>query len=92
MHARLNECGVIPESGGQAGRFVIVNIADVKIDNKLIPLERWTVECGKVAGLTYEGQEHPYELNYRFGLQGDGVASEPVFVFRKPLMRTVIPN
>lgn len=58
--------------------YVIVNIADVKIDNEVVSLERWTVESGKAAGLTYKGQEHPYELNYRFGLQGDGTASEPV--------------
>jgi len=68
----------------KAGGFAIVNIADVTIDDELVPLERWKVECGKAAGLTYKGQEHPYELNYRFGLQGDSVASEPVFVFRKP--------
>jgi len=66
------------------GGFVIVNIADVKIDNRIVPLEHWTVECGKAAGLTYKGLEHPYELNHRFGLQGDGAASEPVFVFSKP--------
>jgi 16S rRNA G966 N2-methylase RsmD len=66
------------------GGFTIINIADVTIDNEIVPLERWTVECGKAAGLMYKGQEHPYELNYRFGLQGDSVASEPVFVFRKP--------
>jgi len=66
------------------GGFVIVNIADVKIDNKVVPLERWTVECGKAAGLAYKGQEHPYELNYRFGLPGDGVAVEAVFLFQKP--------
>src|SRR5439155_22462995 len=65
------------------GGFVIVNIADVKIDNKIVPLERWSVECGKAAGLMYTGQEHPYELNHRFGLQEDGVASEPVFLFTK---------
>jgi hypothetical protein len=65
------------------GGFAIINIADVKIDNKVVPLERWTVECGKAAGLTYKGLEHPYELNYRFGLQEDNVASEPVFVFYK---------
>ena len=59
---------------------MIINIADVKIDNKVVPLERWTVECGKAAGLTYKGQEHPYELNYRFGLRGEGAASEPVFM------------
>jgi hypothetical protein len=65
------------------GGFVVVNVADVKIEDKLVPLERWTIECGKAAGLRYQGQEHPYELNYRFGSQGDGIAREPVFVFEK---------
>src|SRR5918996_1914210 len=62
----------------EAGGFMIVNVADVKIDHELIPLEKWTVECGKAAGLIYKGQAHPYELNSRFGLQGNEAASEPV--------------
>ena len=37
----------------KAGAFAIVNIANVKIDDEVVPLERWTVECGKAAGLTY---------------------------------------
>jgi len=70
------QAAVIKKAG-----YVIVNIADVTIDGKIVP--RWTVECRKAAGLAYKGLEHPYELNYRFGLQGDGAASEPVFVFKK---------
>ena len=31
----------------EAGGFMIVNVADVKIDHELIPLEKWTVECGE---------------------------------------------
>ena len=68
----------------KSGGFVIVNIADVKIDNKVILLERWTVERGKAACLIYKGLEHPYELNYRFGLRQGSAANEPVFVFEKP--------
>ena len=68
------------------GGYAIINIADVKIDNKVVPLERWTLECAEKVGLTYKGQEHFYELNYRFGLRGGGIANEPVFVFTKPAL------
>jgi len=67
------------------GCYALVNIADVKIKNKLYPLVRWTIKAGEMVGFTYEGNI-PYALSRRFGSGkkgGNVVSVEPVLKFRK---------
>ena len=49
----------------KAGGFGIVNIADARIDDEVVPLERWTVECGKAAGLTYKRAGRSLRAEFR---------------------------
>ena len=66
------------------GKFAIVNIADVKLRNKIYPLERWATETGQAVGFEHVTTDY-YALTRRFGAgQADEVAREPVIVFRKP--------
>lgn len=66
------------------GSYAVVNIADVKLRNKVYPLEAWTVECGKMAGFEHIETKR-YTLTNRFGAghEDDEVAVEPVIVFQK---------
>lgn len=68
----------------------IINIADVKIGARLYPLVEWTVEAAKAAGFKLEARE-VFPMSAHFGkgddaraVDGDGVAEEPVLIFRKP--------
>lgn len=66
------------------GGVLAINIADVDISSKTIPLEDLTVDCGKRAGLPLE-QTLRFELPHRPGVNSDTFTSdEPVFIFRKP--------
>lgn len=63
--------------------FAIVNIADVMIDGERHPLGQWTVDAGQEAGLRLV-ERLDFPMTRRFGAnQSEGVATEPVYVFRK---------
>jgi hypothetical protein len=68
----------------KTGSTAIVNIADVTVKGKKYPLAQWTIECGQEVGFTYvETQSFP--MMTRFGANmAEGVATEPVIVFKKP--------
>lgn len=64
--------------------YAVVNIADVKLRNKIYPLVRWCVWAAKRVGFTYEGRLH-FDLGRRFGAgNSEEVQTEPVLIFRKP--------
>lgn len=66
------------------GRTCVINIADVKIADKVYPLEQATVDLGKKAGFTHQ-ETLRFEMTRRFGKGNDEeVATEPAFVFIKP--------
>lgn len=63
--------------------FAIVNIADVMVDGDRHPLGQWTVDAGKEVGLRLV-ERLDFPMTRRFGAnQNEGVATEPVYVFRK---------
>lgn len=65
------------------GARSVVNIADVKIRGKLVPVTDWALDCADAAGFTLE-QRFDFNLTaHRFGSPGDSAAAEPVFVFVK---------
>lgn len=66
------------------GAISAVNIADVTIDGKTIPLVAMTVETAKDAGFTHTGSGK-FQLQKRFGggHAGADVSSEEVLFFRK---------
>jgi len=64
-------------------RYAVVNIADVKIKNKVYPLADWTIDAGKAAGFEFVRRDE-FPLSHRFGANHlDEIAVEPVLVFRK---------
>jgi hypothetical protein len=66
------------------GAHAVVNIADVKIKNQSYPLKQWTIDAGKEVGFVYLNTES-FKMNQRVGAnQMEGVAEEPVLIFRKP--------
>lgn len=61
----------------------VVNIAGVKLNNQRYPLDDWTIEEAQKIGFLYLRTEH-FGLNQRIGAnQEEGVAREPVLIFRK---------
>ena len=61
----------------------IVNIAPVKINSKVYPLDEWTIEAGKAAGFKYN-ETRRFMLATRFGANQDEEQSfEPVIIFTK---------
>jgi len=63
--------------------YAVVNIADVKIKNKVYPLADWTIEAGETVGFEFVRRDD-FPLTRRFGAgMADEVATEPVLVFRK---------
>lgn len=65
------------------GTFAIVNIADVMVDGERHPLGQWTVDAGQEVGLRLV-ERLDFPMTRRFGAnQNEGVATEPVYVFRK---------
>lgn len=68
----------------KSGGYNIINIANIKYKNSVLPLEQWTTEIAKETGFSLVNLEQ-YKLNNRIGSGNDGnMASEPVFVFKKP--------
>lgn len=66
------------------GCFAIVNIADVKLKNKVYPLASWTVQMGEAVGFKHIDTAN-FPMMARFGKgMADEVAVEPVIVFKKP--------
>lgn len=66
------------------GAVCAINIADVNVNGKTIPLEDLTVEGGKRAGLPLE-ETLRFEMPHRTGTHAQKfTADEPVFIFRKP--------
>lgn len=66
------------------GGVLAINIADVQINGKTLPLEDLTVDCGRQAGLPLE-QTLRFDLPHRTGTHAKTfTADEPVFIFRKP--------
>ncbi len=67
------------------GAYAAVNIGDVLIGSVRHPLGDWTKDCAKRVGFTHETTLE-FPMGRRFGAnQKDEIATEPVFVFRKPL-------
>lgn len=66
------------------GCIAAVNIADVRINNKVIEISRWTVEDAISVGFIHEDTwEFPITTGY--GQDQDHQESfEPVYIFRKP--------
>jgi hypothetical protein len=63
--------------------YAVVNIADVKIKNKVYPLAEWTIEAGRAVGFEFVRRDE-FPLSHRFGANHlDEIATEPVLVFRK---------
>ena len=63
--------------------FSVVNIANVKLRNRVYPLVDWTIDAAKQCGFEFVKQEK-FELTRRFGAgQADEVAFEPVLIFHK---------
>lgn len=74
----------ICESVMKAGAVLAINIADVNVNGKTIPLEEMTVAAGRESGLPLE-QTLRFDLPHRTGTHAAKFeASEPVFIFRKP--------
>lgn len=64
-------------------KYNIININDIKINKKIIPLVAWTKEISENTGFKYICTEK-YMLNSRVGNGNNGdVAFEPVLIFRK---------
>ena len=73
------------------GCFAIVNIADVKIKNKVYPLAQWTIDAAKSAGFEFVRREE-FPLTRRFGSgMEDEVSTEPVLIFNKSDMTGQTP-
>ena len=69
--------------------YAVVNIADVKIKSKTYPLAEWTIDAGKAAGFEFVRRDE-FPLTRRFGAgMDDEVATEPVLVFRRPVVQEV---
>ena len=63
--------------------YNIVNIADVNVKGQRYPLADWTKQLGEEAGFKYIRTDL-FPMMKRFGAnQEDGVAMEPVIVFKK---------
>jgi len=67
----------------KSGSRSVVNIADVKINGKLVPVETWAVDCAEAVGFKLDEKFEFGLIAHRFGSPGDSGASEPVFVFVK---------
>lgn len=66
------------------GSTSVVNIADVNLNNQRYPLKEWCINMAQEAGFVYLNTES-FRLNQRVGAnQEEGVAEEPVLIFRKP--------
>lgn len=67
------------------GSYNVVNIAPVKINSKVYPLDQWTVDLALETGFEcVESKQFP--LSTRFGAnQAQEKQFEPVLIFRKPL-------
>jgi hypothetical protein len=65
------------------GAYSIVNVADVKLSSRVYPIKQWTIECGKEVGFDFLSVE-AFPMSQRVGAnQAEGVAEEPVLIFRK---------
>lgn len=63
--------------------YSIINIADVNIGSKTVPLADWTVEDAREVGFEFV-ERLQFPMTRRLGANMDeGVASEPVFVFKR---------
>jgi hypothetical protein len=73
------------KSGCRSG----VNIADVTIKDVRYPLAKWAVKAAEKVGFVLENRME-FKLTRRFGAKkggtqgSEGIAYEPVFIFRKP--------
>jgi hypothetical protein len=68
----------------KTGSYTCINIADVNVGGQSYPLEEWTIEAAQLAGFVHIRTDK-FDMSRRFGANMDEeVASEPVFVFRKP--------
>jgi hypothetical protein len=67
------------------GSHAVINIADVTINQTLYPLVDWTVAAARATGFEHVATEM-LALGHRFGQNhpAEGVAEEPVLIFRKP--------
>jgi hypothetical protein len=66
------------------GCISAVNIADVRINNKVIELSRWVVEDAKKVGFTHE-ETWEFPITTGYGQDQDHQESfEPVYIFKKP--------
>ncbi len=70
----------------KSGSTSCLNIADVKIKNKVYPLSEWSIKAGTNAGFKFEGIK-PFDLQWRYAPseeEGGYMAREPVLIFKKP--------
>lgn len=69
-------------------KFAVINIADVKFGNHVVPLTKWVVELAEKIGFEHRDTEDLVLSGHRFGSGGEGKegeqALEPVFIFYKP--------
>lgn len=66
------------------GAIAAVNIADVVVDGERHPLGNWTCSAAREVGFELV-ERLDFPMTRRFGAhQKDEVASEPVYIFRKP--------
>jgi hypothetical protein len=75
------------------GKRCIINIADIKIRNRVFPLAQSALEAGAAAGFEHENTEY-IRFGTHFGQgsfdesaqsgEDDEVKQEPVFIFRRP--------
>lgn len=64
----------------------VINIADVNVSGKRIPLARWARECALSVGFVFEAEEvFPVPARHAFGGgEHEEVTAAPVLIFRKP--------
>lgn len=67
----------------QAGAFALVNIADVELRSRAVPLESWTRDAGIAAGFELDDVRR-FPMPRAFSTNETREGFEPVFVFRKP--------
>jgi len=62
--------------------FNVLNIADVKIDDRSVPLVEWALQAARDTGFEVVAVEE-LQLTRRWGPQADEITTEPVLVMRK---------
>jgi len=65
------------------GKYMLINIADVKIKGKVYPLESLTIDTGKKVGFNYKGYK-VMEMSKIPGLKRK-YKSEKIFIFQKAI-------